>query len=89
MCVDGRGISPGRRSIFRGEERFFAFSPKFEAVFGAHAVERVRVNVQDTFDHVRERIDGSVHNQLLFGRGEIFSVNEREHRENPVRDAFL
>ena len=73
----------------RGNKRFLAFSPELEAVFGAHAVEHVRVDVQNAFDHVRKRIDGGVHDQLLFGRGEILSVNEGEHWENPVRDALL
>ena len=93
-CINRRGILRGilRGGIVRsdrGNKRFFAFSPELETVFRTHAVEHVRVDVQDAFDHMRERIDGGVHNQLLFGGGEVFSVNEGEHGENAVRDALL
>ena len=36
-----------------------------------------------------ERIDGGVHDQLLFGGGEVLPVDEGEHGENHVRDALL
>ena len=44
-----------------GKERFLEFAPEPEAVFRAHAVERVGIDVQDAFDHVGERVDSGVH----------------------------
>ena len=72
-----------------GKEGVFALAPEFESVFGAHAVECVRMDVQDAFDHVGEGIDCGVDDERFFRGGEVFAVDEGERGENPVRDAFL